>query len=59
MFRLNLRTLMALALSSPFTVIRLEAGGGNRGYCAGGSAAHLSHRSDSALSQVSFSSAHA
>lgn len=60
-FLFNLCTLMAVALSSPFmdfTVIRLEAGVGNRGFCAGGSAAHHSHCSDRGGRQVSRSSAY-
>lgn len=53
---------MAVALSSPFisvTVIRLEAGVGYRGLCAGGSAAHHTHCSDNGGRQVSFASAQA
>lgn len=61
-FLFNLCTLMAVALSSAFmdfTVIRLEAGAGNRGLCAGGSAAHHTHCSGNGGRQVSFSSARA
>lgn len=61
-FLFNLCTLMPVALSSPFldfTVVRLEAGVGDRGLCAGVTIALHTHCSGRGGRQVSFSSAHA
>lgn len=61
-FLFNLCTLKAVALISPFmdlTVVRLEAGVGNRGLCAGGGSAHHRLCSGDGGRQVSFPSAHA